>query len=244
MDPHAREALAPGGRLRAGLYAGSPTSMVADPASGEARGVGHDLARALAARLGVAFEPVVFQKAADVLEAAKQGRVDVVFTNATPERARDLDFTPAVLDVELGYLVAAGSRIADAGGVDRPGVRVGVSQGSTSHGVLSRGLRQATVAPVSTLKAAVEGLRLGKLAVFATNKAILFEMGGELAGSRVLEGNWGLEHLALGIPKGRDAALPILMQFALSAAREGLVDRAVQRAGLRGTARPGAGCRD
>jgi polar amino acid transport system substrate-binding protein len=57
----------------------------------------------------------------------------------------------------------------------------------------------------------------------------------ELAASRVLAGHWGLEHLAMAIPKGRDAAMPYLRKFAEDARSEGLVKRAVERAGLRGT---------
>ena len=146
MSPQARQLLAPAGMLRVGLYAGSPTSMIADPMSGEVRGVGHDLGEEPAVRLGVAFEPVVFQRSADVLEAAKEGRVDLVFTNATPSRARDLDFTPAVIHFQLGYLVLACSRIARVAEVDRAGVRVGVSQASTSQGMLSNAIERLSAA--------------------------------------------------------------------------------------------------
>lgn len=231
----ARAALAPTGKLRVGLYAGSPTSMVKDPASGEARGVSHDLGRELARRLGVPFEPVVFPNNAKLLDAAKASEVDVVFTNATKARTQFLDFTSTVLQVEQGYLVPAGSRIGGVADVDRPGVRVGVSQGSTSQSVLSRELKQAAVVAVPSIKAAGEMLAQGRLEAFATNKAILFEMGDGLRGARVLEGRWGLEHFAFGIPKGRTPGLPFLEQFAATAKREGVVDRAVARAGLRGT---------
>jgi polar amino acid transport system substrate-binding protein len=231
------KALAPTGKLRVGLYQGSPTSMVKD-ASGETRGVSHDLGRELARRLGVPFEPVVYPNNAKLLDAAKAGEVDVVFTNATPARAAFLDFTPTVLDVEQGYLVPAGSPIASAAEVDRAGIRVGVSQGSTSQGVLSRELKQAEVVPVGSIKAAGDMMSGGALHAFATNKAILFEMGDGLPGSKVLQGRWGLEHFALGVPKGRNAAVPYLEQFVAVARREGVVDRAVQRAGLRGTVAP------
>src|SRR5438132_7707821 len=85
--------LAPTGKLRVGLYPGSPTSIIGDPASGNAKGVGFDLGRALAQRAGVAFDPVLFTKNAEVLAAAKAGSVDMVFTNATPARRNDLDFS-------------------------------------------------------------------------------------------------------------------------------------------------------
>jgi polar amino acid transport system substrate-binding protein len=117
---------------------------------------------------------------------------------------------------------------------------VGVIEASTSQGVLARELRAAHVVPVPALEPALERLRRGELDAFATNKAILFELGERLPGSRVLAGRWGLEHLALGIPKGRGEALSFLVRFARSVSRDGLLDRAVARAGLRGTVRPGA----
>ena len=233
-DP-APAALAPTGKLRVGLYSGSPTSLVGDAASAEARGVSFDLGRELARRMGVPFQPVVYPNNAKLLDAAKAGEVDVVLTNATPARAEFLDFTPTVLTVEQGYLVPAGSRIATAAEVDRSGVRVGVSTGSTSESVLKRDLKQASVVPVASLKAGGEMLAQGKLEAYATNKAILFEMGDGLPGSKVLSGRWGLEHFAIGMPKGREQALPYLGRFVDAATRDGTVRKAVERAGLRGT---------
>ncbi len=231
-------ALAPTGKLRVGLYPGTPTSIIGEPASGNAKGVGFDLGRALARWAGVPFEPVVFPRNADVLAAAKAGAVDMVFTNATPVRRNDLDFSPTILQVEQGYLVPAGSTIRAIGDIDRGGVRVGVSEGSTSEATLSRELRNATVVRTSSLKAAIDMLATGKLEAFATNKAALFEMAADLPGARVLDGRWGLESFAIGIPKGRDAALPLVTRFAGEAKSNGDVARAVERAGLRGTVLP------
>ena len=231
-----REALAPAGKLRVGVYAGSPTSMVRG-ASGEVRGVSIDLGAELAKRLGVAVERVEFPRLADVLDAMKAGKVDFTVTNATPARAKDLDFTPPVLNIELGFLVAPRAPIAAMGEVDRAGVRVGVAQGSTTQTTLPGALKNAAIVAAPTVKAATEMLAKGELDAFATNKAILFEMSDALPGSRVLDGRWGLEHLAIAIPKGRDAGLPYVRTFAADAMAEGLVARAAQRAGLRGSVR-------
>jgi len=234
-DPAPQRLLAPSGKLRVGVYPGSPTSIIGDPASGGATGVGHDLGRELAQRLGVPFEPVVFAKNADVLAAVKLGQVDVTFTNATAARARDMDFSAPLLEVEQGYLVPPGSPVTALAEVDRPGIRVGVSEGSTSESVLSQEFRHALVVRAPTIKGAIGMLSAGKLDAFATNKAILFEMSDELPGSRVVAGRWGLERFAFGIPKGRDQGLAFVNRFAQDAKAEGLVTRAVDRAGLRGT---------
>jgi polar amino acid transport system substrate-binding protein len=227
--------LAPTGKLRVGLYPGTPTSIVGDPASGDARGVGFDLGRALAQRVGIPIEPVVFAKNADVLAAAKSGTIDMVFTNATSARMADLDFSPAVLQVEQGYLVPASSAMHGLDEIDRDGVRVGLSRGSTSDATLSRELRNASIVRTYSLKDAIEMLSMGKLDAFATNKPTLFEMSGALPGSRVLDGRWGLENFAIGIPKGREAAMRLLRSFVADAKSTGTIVRAIERAGLRGT---------
>jgi polar amino acid transport system substrate-binding protein len=236
-DASAIRTLAPTGSLRVGLYPGTPTSIIGDPAS-DAKGVGFELGREFARRAGVPFEPVVFPKNAEVLAAAKSGTVDMVFTNATPARMNDMDFSPTVLEIEQGYLVPAGSPIRTLAEIDRAGVRVGVSEGSTSEATLSREFRSATIVRTPSLKAAIDMLAAGKLNAFATNKATLFEMSDALTGSRVLEGRWGLEKFAIGIPKGREAALPFVQIFVGEAKGSGAVRRAVERAGLRGTVVP------
>ncbi|HXX83631.1 MAG TPA: transporter substrate-binding domain-containing protein [Casimicrobiaceae bacterium] len=234
-DPAIIEALAPNGKLRVGLYPGTPTSIVGDLRSGNAKGIGLELGRELAKRAGVPFEPVVFPNNAAVLAAAKSGAVDMVFTNATPARMQDFDFSPTVLYVEQGYLVSAGSAIREIGEIDRHEVRVGVSEGSTSETTLSRELRNAIVVTTPSLKAAIDMLATGTLNAFATNKATLFEMSDQLPGSRVLAGRWGLERFAIGIPKGREAAMPLVSSFVSDVKANGPLARAVEQAGLRGS---------
>jgi polar amino acid transport system substrate-binding protein len=77
-------------------------------------------------------------------------------------------------------------------------------------------------------------LAAGQLNAYATNKASLFEMAEKLPGSKVLDGRWGVEHFAIGIPKGRDQGMAFIRQFTEAAKSEGLVKAAIARAGLRG----------
>src|ERR1700761_3227107 len=105
--------LAPSGKLRAALYPGAPTSILPDP-NGHPRGVGYELGKALAEKLHVPYEPVVYAKNAEVQDAIKTGAADVAFTNATPARAKEVDFGPVYLRMELGYLAAEGSTLKDA----------------------------------------------------------------------------------------------------------------------------------
>jgi polar amino acid transport system substrate-binding protein len=230
----AREILAPTGKLRVGVYPGSPTSMVRNNNTGEVHGLSFDLGNELAKRLDVPFELATYQRIADVLEGMKAGDVDFTVSNATPARAANVTFSQTLLTIELGYLVPAASPIAAVADVERPGIRVGVTQGSTSQGTIPKMLPNATVVPAQNPKRAIEMLERGEIDAYATNKPTLFEMSDQMQGARVLEGRWGEEHLALAVPKGREAALDYIRRYVEEAQQSGLLAEAVERAGLRG----------
>jgi polar amino acid transport system substrate-binding protein len=225
--------------LRAGLYTGTPTSYLPSQ-SGEPKGVGYELGKALAQRLGVPYEPVVFPKNADVLDAVKTGKVDVAFTNASPARAKEMDFAQPYLQIELGYLVPQGSKVSSIDTVDTKGNRVGVTLGSSSEGELSRDLHNAELVRAATFPIAVDMLKNGQLDAFATNKATLFELSDKIEGSKILDGHWGYERHGIAIPKGRDAGREFVRQFTADVMANGLVAAAMERAGLRGAQVGGA----
>ncbi|MBI2771449.1 MAG: transporter substrate-binding domain-containing protein [Burkholderiales bacterium] len=228
-----RAALAPTGTLRVAVYPGSPTSLTEQAPSESMRGVSVDLGRALAARLGVPAQIAIYPRLAQALEALQRGEADFTITNATDERARIVDFGPALIDLELGVLVPAVSRIKAVEQLDLAGATVGVTQGSSSERVLSGKLKQAGLRAFPTLDAARAALQAGQIDAFATNKGILFELLERVPGARVLDGRWGVEHLAPAIPKGRETASPYLRAFTEDVRRNGELDRASRRAGLR-----------
>jgi polar amino acid transport system substrate-binding protein len=232
----ARAALAPTGTLRIAVYPGSPTSLVQQAPPEQMRGVSVDLGRALAARLGVPAQVNVYPRLAEALAAVQRGEADFTITNATAERGRVVDFAPTLVDVELGVLVHPRSRITATERLDQPGATVGVSQGSSSERVLGARFKEAKLRTFPTLDAARAALVAGEVDGFATNKAILFELAERVPGGRVLDGRWGTEHLAPAIPKGREAGMPFLKAFIEEARRNGELERATRRAGLRGTA--------
>ncbi len=74
-----------------------------------------------------------------------------------------------------------------------------------------------------------------QLDAFATNKPILFEMSDGIPGSRILDGRWGVEHVAVAIPKGREIARDYIRRFVEDVQQSGLLAGAVLRSGLRGS---------
>jgi polar amino acid transport system substrate-binding protein len=234
VTPQIKNTLVPTGVLRVGVYLGSPTSLVRVGPSGESFGIALELGKALGQQLGVPVQVIEFPRVAEVIAAIKDEKVDMTFTNATAARAKEIDFTAPMLQLELGVLVSINSSIRNFGDVDKQGVRLGVSQGSSSQSVLGQRLKQTTIVPVPSLEVAASKLQSKELDAFATNKGILFELNEKLPGFQVLQDRWGLENLAIAIPKGRQDTLPFLNVFAQKVHESGQLDLMIKRAGLRG----------
>jgi polar amino acid transport system substrate-binding protein len=230
----AREILAPAGKLRVGLYLGSPTSMVRDSKTNEIHGLSFDLGRELAKRLDVPFEQVNYQRISDVLEGMIKGDVDFTVSNSTPARAASVTFSQTLLTIELGYLVTATSPITTVADIQKTGLRIGVTQNSTSQGTIPKLLPNAVVVPAQNYKRGIEMLERGEIDTYATNKPTLFEMSDRMPGSRILEGRWGEEHLAVAIPKEHAAGLEYIKHFVEDVQTSGLVAKSAEQAGLRG----------
>ena len=238
--PEARQALAPTGKLRVGLLLGSPTHVIRDSASGEMKGVGFDLGKELARRMGVPFEPVLHPSIGALFDSGKSGAWDVAFVGFGPERAKEWDFAPVHLEVEFGYLVPGGSAISTMADVDRPGIRVALQERSGPDIFFSRTLKNAVAVRASSNPGALEALKSGRADVMGSIKPILYELSSQLPGSRVLDGRPGIDPHAMAMPKGRDVGMAYARRFIEDAKSAGLVKAAVERAGtgLRGAVVP------
>jgi polar amino acid transport system substrate-binding protein len=231
-----RQALAPIGKLRVAFYLGAPASIILGTTPDESKGVGFDLGKELARRIGVPFEPVVYPSPGAIMDGQKAGEWDITFFGPTPERERVLNFTAPFLVIEHGYLVPAGSPISTIDAVDRPGTRIGAPQGGSVNAFLAGTIKNATVIASPGVPAGEEMLKSGKVDVFAANKANLFGLSDKMPGSRVLDGRIGVDEVAIALPKGREPGMAYLRQYIEDAKSEGLIKAAIQRAGLRGAA--------
>src|SRR5256886_4546041 len=228
--PEARQALAPTGKLRVGLQLGSPHNVIRDPVSGEMKGVGFDLGKELARRMGVPFEPVLYPSVGALLDSGKSGAWDVAFVGFSPARAKEWDFTALHLEIEFGYLIPGDSSMSTMADVDRPRVRVAVQEKSGPDIFFSRTLKNTVLVRASSNPGALETLKSGSADVMGSLKPILFEMSNQLPGSRVLDGRPGIDPHAMAMPKGRDLGVAYAHRFIEEAKSDGLVKAAIERA--------------
>ena len=80
------QAFAPTGKLRASINLGNPILANRDAQTGQPLGVSIDLAAGVAERLGLPLALVVFEKAAESVDAIGKGLADIGFFAIDPLR--------------------------------------------------------------------------------------------------------------------------------------------------------------
>lgn len=228
-------AFAPTGSLRASINLGNPILAHRKAQTGEPGGVSVDLARALAQRLGVALELVVFDTASKSVDAVTQEQADVGFFAVDPLRGQGIAFTAPYVLIEGAYLVRQDSPLQTNDAVDHPGIRVVVGQGSAYDLYLSRELKQAEIVRAPSSPAVVDVFVAQGLDVAAGVKQQLEADRQRFAGLRLLPGRFMVIQQAMGLPKGRgEAAAAYLATFVEDMKARGFVAEALQRHGIQG----------
>jgi len=234
-SPAVRSELAPTGKLRVGINLGNLLLTAKDPKTGEARGIAVDLGRELGRRLGVPVEIIGYPSPGELADAVKTGVWDVGFLGAEPQRANEIAFTAAYVEIEATYLVPAGSPLRAIADVDREGVRIAVPEKSAYELYLSRTLKHAQL--VRTQEGADNAFKrfvADKLEALAGLKPRLVKDAENLPGSRILDGRFTAVQQAIGTPKARVAGAKYLREFVEDIKATGLVARTIEKNGVRG----------
>jgi len=232
-DPRVAD-LVRAGKVRVGVGVVAPHWAVKDAATGELRGLAIDLARAFATRLGLELVPVAYPSPPSILEGLKSDAWDVGFLAIDPSRAAVVDFSHPYLQIDATYLVPGGSSIRTVSDADQSGVRIAVTRKSVEEIVLSRMLKRAELRAVETISAGLELVRAGNADALAAPRPALLQSLARLPDSRVLEDRFHAAFAAMAVPKGLTARLAYINEFIDDAKASGAVQRAIERAGLRG----------
>lgn len=236
--------LAPAGVLRAAINYGNGVLAQRGPSEQEPRGVAPDLARELAARLGVPVHFVSFTGAGGVFDAAKAVPPDslawdVTFLAIEPARVAEIAFTAPYVLIEGTYLVRSDAPYRSVAELDAPGKRIAVNAKSAYDLFLTRTLRHAAL-----VRQPPEAADLA--AFFAREK--LDALGGvrQLIGKyidanpdfRLLPDSFMDIRQAMGTKQGRSIGAHYLHGFVEEMKASGFVADALKRSGQRATVAP------
>jgi len=214
MTATLQHAFAPQGVLRASINLGNPILANRHPTTGQPVGVSIDLATALAQRLELPLELVVFETAAQSVDAIGQNAADIGFFAIDPLRGEAIAFTTPYVLIEGSYLVRQDSPLQSNDDVDRPEHRVTVGKGSAYDLYLTRTLTQADIVRAPSSPAVVDVFLAENADVAAGVKQQLQADAQRLPGLRLLPGRFMVIQQAMGVAKSRGPeAAAYLSQF-------------------------------
>jgi polar amino acid transport system substrate-binding protein len=233
ITPAIRSELAPSGKLRVGLNHGNFLLVTPGSSGTDPRGVASDVARELGRRVGVSVEFIKFDSAGK-LDGVKTGAWDVAFLGAEPQRAAEIAFTAAYLEIPSTYLVPAGSPIRSVDEVDREGVRIAVAEQSAYGLYLSRTVKHARLVLTQGVDGSFDVFVSQKLEALAGLKPRLLTDVQKLPGARILDGQFTGVQQAIGTPRSRTAAATYLKAFVEEVKASGLVADAIAKNAVQG----------
>ncbi len=235
ISPHTIQSFAPTGKLRASINLGNPILANRDPITQQPIGVSIDLANALAQRLGVDVEFVVFGTAAKSVEAVTQEKADIGFFAIDPLRGEGIAFTAAYVLIEGCYMVRADSSIQANDEVDKAGHRVTVGKGSAYDLFLTRELKQAEIVRAPSSPTVIDVFIEQGLDVAAGVKQQLETNSKRFPNLRLLPGRFMVIQQAMGLPKSRgDEVAEVLRGFVEDMKTSGFIVDALARHGIQG----------
>lgn len=228
--------LVPTGTLRATFIDTNPVQGMVDAKTGETYGIGPDLARELARRLGVPAKVSAAAGVAGVLNSVKNGEADIGFLAFDPVRAAEVDYSEPYSVGQNTFLVLESSPIKSVTELDKPGTVLGATQGDAGELFLSRTLKNAKVDRNrgGDMDLALKMLKSGEIAAYGTNRQRLADLAARAPGLRLLPDNfYGVEQCII-VKKGNAALLEVVEKFLADARASGFTAASIERAGIAG----------
>ena len=229
MTDKARTELAPTGVLRAGINLSNFLLVTGRSANAEPIGVAPDMAREIAASLGVPVTYVPFKTPGELGDQAGKNVWDIGLIGAEPQRAEKIAFSAAYVEIEATYMVPAGSPIKAIADVDKKGVRIAVSARSAYDLWLVNNIKNATLVQVSGLDAAFQKFMSDKLEVLAGLRPGLLKDVEKAPGLKILDGKFTAVQQAVGTAKANLEGAKYLAAFVENAKKSGLVAELIKR---------------
>src|SRR5262249_30728101 len=190
-----------------------------------------DVARTLAARMGVPVVPVGHPTIPEMLTCLTAGACDLGFMG--PDRSRaGVDFSPPILQLEYTFLAPPAPSFQGIAAPDRAGVPSPVLPVHPPPLPLAGMVKHAELTYAATPDPTFEPLRTGQADAFASVRPVLLAYAAKLPGSRVLEDHYGANLVGIVVPKGRTERLAYISEFIEQPKASGLVRQAIDRAGF------------
>ena len=234
MTDKARAELAPTGVLRAGINLSNFLLVTGRTEKSDPVGVSPDMAKELAASLGVPVTYVSFKSPGELADQAGKNVWDIGLIGAEPQRAAVMTFSAAYVESEATYLVPPGSPITSIAEVDKKGVRLVVSARSAYALWLENNIKHATLTQVSGLDGAFNKFLEDKFDALAGLRPGLLKDLEKHPELKILDGKFTAVQQAIGCNKPATEGARYIAEFVEKAKKSGLVASLIEKHHVKG----------
>jgi polar amino acid transport system substrate-binding protein len=195
--------------------------------------VATEVARAIAARMGVKVTVIEYVSDAKLFEAASAWDVGFPAMNSVEEPAIDLASAP-YMELDYTYLVSGSSLIRVVADANKPGIRIALQRQPVFDRAFGGAAPLASVTRTQRGSDGLDLLRSGQVDAFAHNRQELLVFGKRLSGSRVLEDRFSVTRIGALAAKARPDLASYVAQAVEQLKADGSIAAAMRRADIHG----------
>ena len=225
---NAQQALAPTGKLRAGMNIGN-NLFTRQNEAGELFGVSVDLMQELAKSLDVPLEMVVYQQPGQVADDAVNDKWDVAILAIEKTRAQTILFSPGMTEIEAGYVVQQNSRFESAAQVDSNGIKIAAPEKAGYERYLMTTLKNASIVHTQNFAGSLALFNQNQVDAVAGLKPNLIESMHQLPTGKLLQGNFMTVNHGFSVPLGRVGAAAYLEKFVKQLIEQNFIDSSIKK---------------
>ena len=225
--------LAPTGKLRAGMNLGN-NLFTRQNAAGELLGVSVDLMQELAKRLGVSLDMVIYDQPGQVADDATNGVWDIAILAIEKTRAKTISFSPAMTEIEAGYVVHKSSTLQGTEEVDAKGMKIAAPEKAGYELYLTSALKNASIVRTKNFANSIEIFNENAVDALAGLKPNLIESMSKLPDGRLMPDNFMTINHGFAIALGKPAANAYLENFVKDLIATGFVARSIEKHQIKG----------
>ena len=175
MDKSIKAELAPNGVLRAAINLSNFLLVSGKLPDGTPDGISPDIAKQVAAKIGVPFQLITYERPGLVADAADQNEWDIGNIAAEEKRAETIDFSNPYVIIDANFLTQKASNFNCNSDVNSAGVRIAVSNRSAYDLWLTENFKNAELVRANSIQDSHDLFLRGDVDVLASLKPKLLE---------------------------------------------------------------------
>ena len=210
MNDLIKDELAPNGILRAAINLSNFLLVSGKHPDGTPDGISPDIAKQVAAKIGVPFKFITYDRPGLVADAATHNEWDIGNIAAEKERAEIIDFSNPYVVIDANFLTQKTSHLKCNSDINSVGVRIAVSERSAYDLWLTGNFKNAEIVRANSIQDSHDMFLRGDVDVLASLKPKLLEELVLNADLRMIEIPFTSINQSIGVKKKSPNAIAFL----------------------------------